>query len=157
MRAPFAQSRPTPFVGYTGPLDGSGPPLEGCPKLSVRTAPAIVHSMSVRPMWVRLLIASWALLQVAAAPATALVDALSASDRSVAVAHVEEHSSQYCQPPHSADCALCRYLSGNTATPRVAQAAGKIVRHESPAPGGVELDTGAAADELPLSRAPPVL
>lgn len=113
--------------------------------------------MSVRPRWIRVLTGILALLQVAAAPATALADALFASDPSAAVAHVEEHSSKSCQPPHSADCAFCRYLTGNAATPRRAKAVREIVRHDLLPPGQLELDTGNTTDELPLSRAPPVL
>src|SRR5947209_17932521 len=72
--------------------------------------------MSVRHGSTRVLIAAWALLQLGAAPTLALVDGATAlSHSALAVGHIEEHSSDSCQPPHSADCALCQSLSSHVA------------------------------------------
>src|SRR4051812_18482847 len=54
----------------------------------------------------------WALLQVALPAAMAVVDGAAVLRDGIDVsAHVEETSGKSCQPPHSAECATCRYLS----------------------------------------------
>jgi hypothetical protein len=48
-----------------------------------------------------------------AAPAVASVAEGSVAQHAVgAAAHIEEHGQKDCAPPHAADCALCRFLSG---------------------------------------------
>jgi hypothetical protein len=65
-----------------------------------------------------------------AAPGVASVAEGSFSQRAVDTrAHVEDHGQKDCAPPHAADCALCRFLSGTLghidmpALPAVARAA----------------------------------
>ena len=60
----------------------------------------------------RILALLWGALQFALPAAFALADGASAAHSAAeAVAHVEEHSGKRCQPPHSADCGICRYFS----------------------------------------------
>jgi len=59
-------------------------------------------------VWVLVL----AVLQLAATPALAIADGMLALRNSGrVVAHAEGHSSEHCKPPHSAECALCQFLS----------------------------------------------
>lgn len=52
-----------------------------------------------------------------AAPAVASVGEGLFSNRVIDPrSHVEDHGQTGCQPPHSADCALCRYLVDNAGT-----------------------------------------
>ena len=54
----------------------------------------------------------WAVLQFALPGAVAVLDGMATLRDGVgAVAHVEETSAKTCQPPHSAECGICRYLS----------------------------------------------
>ena len=111
----------------------------------------------MRPRWARVLIATWALLQLGTAPALALVDGLTApNDAALVGGHVEEHSSQSCQPPHPADCALCQSLSSHAANvASVPALTWPIVRHR----GAIERASASSqtvALDLSHSRAPPV-
>ena len=54
----------------------------------------------------------WAVLQLALPGALSVIDGSAMKRDGVdIVAHVEATSSKSCQPPHSTDCSLCRYLS----------------------------------------------
>jgi hypothetical protein len=54
----------------------------------------------------------WGVLQFALAGAVSVLDGAIALRGSADVAaHVEATSSSNCQPPHAADCGICRYLS----------------------------------------------
>ena len=65
----------------------------------------------------RVLALVWAVLQFALPSVVTLVDAISTGRSTAeAVAHVEESSSKSCQPPHSAECGLCRYVSASVST-----------------------------------------
>jgi hypothetical protein len=114
--------------------------------------------MSVRRGWLRLLIGSWALLQLAVGPALALVDGQSAlTDAGVgAVAHVEAHSTPKCQPPHGADCGLCQFLSTHTANARSLAVAIPVLRQLTAAPDWLWVHPGATEAAPSQSRAPPI-
>ena len=54
----------------------------------------------------------WAALQFALPGAVSVFDGIATlRDGIGAVAHIEDTSGKSCQPPHSAECGLCRYLS----------------------------------------------
>ena len=106
----------------------------------------------------RVLALVWAVLQFALPSVVTLVDAISTGRSAAeAVAHVEESSSTRCQPPHSAECALCRYVSATVATD-ASMAAGAWPLAEVAAPThAVPVLRGTFASLLPPSRAPPVV
>ena len=100
----------------------------------------------------------WAVLQFALPAVVTLVDAISTVRSTAdAVAHVEESSSKRCQPPHSAECALCRYVSATVATDaNVAAGAWPLAEVAAPTQAYPVLH-GTSAPLLPPSRAPPVV
>ena len=54
----------------------------------------------------------WAALQFAMPGAVSVLEGISTlRDGIGTVAHIEAVSSKTCQPPHSAECGICRYLS----------------------------------------------
>jgi hypothetical protein len=62
--------------------------------------------------WFRVSALLWAVLQLALPGALSVIDGAAMKRDGVdVVAHVEATSSKSCQPPHSTDCGLCRYLS----------------------------------------------
>lgn len=64
----------------------------------------------------RMLTLCWAVLQVALSGGVAVLDGAEAlRTGGGSVTHVEDASTRSCQPPHSAECSLCRYLSGFSA------------------------------------------
>jgi len=92
-----------------------------------------------------------------AAPAVASVAEGSVAQHAVgAPAHVEEHGQKDCAPPHAADCALCRFLSGTLghvdlpAAPLGVAAALPVT--------DVRTSTGASADRQGFdARGPPAI
>jgi hypothetical protein len=59
----------------------------------------------------RLLTLLLAAIQFAAPAALSVVDGTVASSERVSGAHFEAFGQNKCTPPHSADCAICRFLS----------------------------------------------
>jgi hypothetical protein len=90
-----------------------------------------------------------------AAPAVASVGEGVFSSRVVdPSSHVEEHGQKDCAPPHSADCAICRYLVDNNGSAPVAALLVAIVAEE-PAPV-VAISLGETADREGFdARGPP--
>ena len=71
--------------------------------------------MAIKGEWARLFVVAWAVVQLAASPVLSVMDGAYAQRNDNVAAHVEGHSSKSCQPPHSADCALCQFLSSHLA------------------------------------------
>jgi len=62
----------------------------------------------------------FAVAQFALPGALSVADGIDANVVGESVAHVEDIAHKQCKPPHTADCAVCRYLAtgtvGNSAT-----------------------------------------
>ncbi|PYP67733.1 MAG: hypothetical protein DMD26_03840 [Gemmatimonadetes bacterium] len=105
----------------------------------------------------RSLVLAWAILQLAVSPGLSLIDGeFALRHSSLVVSHVEGHSSESCQRPHSADCVLCQFLSSQVAsgsrTPAFPSPVDRFCR-------GAEAPVVFAASttfDLPSSRAPPL-
>jgi hypothetical protein len=72
--------------------------------------------------------------------------------------HIEAHGSSTCVPVHSADCAVCRVLSGGATVARSTAApvfATRIIRAAVPEYARVAVGTLAQCD--PSQRAPPIV
>ena len=100
----------------------------------------------------------WAVLQIALPGGLAVLDGMaSLRDRADVVAHVEATSGKTCQPPHSTECGLCRYLS----TGGVAQSGVGMLAWPSPVRGAspdAELSAPPCRIATTLhSRAPPLV
>ena len=101
----------------------------------------------------------WAVLQFALPTGASYLDAAIAARPSAAraVAHVEEGPGTGCQAPHSAECAVCRYLSSFASdAPHAAFAESGTHALVAP-PTCVTSHRDGAVDALPLSRAPPAV
>ena len=100
---------------------------------------------------------AWAVLQLAATPALALADgALALRNAGRVAAHIEGHSSESCQPPHSADCVLCQFVSSQVANDAsVTRVLWTALRFSRPVGSTVVTHAWAALD-LSNPRAPPV-
>lgn len=98
----------------------------------------------------------FAAMQIATPAFVSVADG--ARDRSVREegSHVEQFGQNACTPPHSADCAACRFLSGNVGdvSPTVSMFVSTDV---APAPGRLVAVGSAAARDGFNSRAPPIL
>src|SRR5256885_3153969 len=99
---------------------------------------------------------AWAVIQLAVAPALSLIDgAYAKRDNAVALAHVEGHSTKSCQPPHSADCALCQFVSSHAARVSTAPKLHWPAK-ATPCVGALtSVFSQWSTLELPASRAPP--
>ena len=100
----------------------------------------------------------WGVLQIALPLAILFGDATSAVAGSRrAAAHVEAAGSDSCAPVHTDECALCRFLSNNSATAVRAE----VLPDRAPARiclvDASPLNAAAAARRLPDSRAPPIV
>jgi hypothetical protein len=100
---------------------------------------------------------TWGVLQFVLPLAILFGDAHSAlSGSRRPVSHVESATTDNCQPVHTDECALCRFLSHNSAPvaraalPAVPERAGHSGCETTPA------SRAAVAGRLPDSRAPPV-
>lgn len=99
---------------------------------------------------------AWAVIQLAVGPTLSVIDgAYAKRDSDVVLAHVEGHSTKSCQPPHSADCAICQFVSA-----LVVRASNTPAIDWPPAPslavGERSNPAGPSATlELEQSRAPP--
>src|SRR5438067_7182553 len=106
---------------------------------------------------VRIWMLAWAVLQLAATPALALADgALALRNAGRVAAHIEGHSSESCQPPHSADCVLCQFVSSQVANTSTATVlAWPSARFHCPDAPAIVLGQRVTLD-LSYSRAPPI-
>jgi hypothetical protein len=68
--------------------------------------------MSRRTRFVTLLFAA---VQFAVPAVASVIDGAMASGGRNSAAHVESKGDRDCKPPHSADCAICQFLSGTHA------------------------------------------
>jgi hypothetical protein len=100
----------------------------------------------------------WAVLQLALPGTLATLDGLVAlrGDDDVR-AHVEGSSSKSCQPPHSADCGICRYLSLQGADDSHAPQAAVLPQRSEHVRSDCIRGHAGRAIARPLSRAPPLL
>jgi len=105
---------------------------------------------------IRALALTWGVLQFALPFAILFADAASAGASAGRVKiHVESAETNGCQPVHSDECALCRFLSQNNAsTPREALPV-VVASAAFPATDAPRVSSAAAAQRLPDSRAPP--
>jgi hypothetical protein len=99
----------------------------------------------------------WAVLQFALPGVVTILDgAIALRERASVVAHVEETSSKTCQPPHSTECGICRYLSagglndGGAGEPNWPLAGPALV------PDGVPGLSASLAASRSRARAPPL-
>ena len=105
----------------------------------------------------RLLIGSLALLQLAVAPALALIDGEAAlAESGLVTAHIESHSTPKCQSPHAADCGLCQFLSHQVVNARAVDVAIPVVRQAAVSRDRLTGENSAITGSLAQSRAPPV-
>ena len=104
----------------------------------------------------RLLTLLFAAAQFALPAAASIADGLAARATGNPRAHVENVAGTHCQPVHGADCTLCRYLSGTSATPAatpltpIQSAVGQCISSEN-------IAGRSAAHFQAHSRAPPTL
>ena len=111
--------------------------------------------MHLRPFtrFVTLLLAA---MQFAAPAFVSVVDGTVAKVVRDPVMHVESIGDNECTPPHSADCTVCRYLSGDVApAPEPAEAA--ISTEPELAFDRTAQLHGAPAFDYARSRAPPAV
>jgi hypothetical protein len=109
--------------------------------------------------WLSTLSLLWAVLQFALPTGVSYLDAAAASRSSAtpALAHVEDGPGQSCQPPHSAECAVCRYLSTYASDPAHQPSLEIRASGWHVAPTGTTWVYTASIEALPLCRAPPVV
>jgi hypothetical protein len=105
---------------------------------------------------IRALALTWGVLQFALPFAILFADAESATASTGQVKiHVEATESSACQPVHTDECALCRFLSQNNApTPRESLPV-VLASAGFPASDAPRVSGSAAIQRLPDSRAPP--
>src|SRR3954468_16837236 len=90
-----------------------------------------------------------------ALPAVASVaDGLSAAGGRNSAAHVEAKGDQDCKPPHTADCVICRFLSGTHSQSRNSATTPVLASRATPVEAFI-LVAGAAPRHGFNSRAPP--
>jgi hypothetical protein len=97
-----------------------------------------------------------AAMQFAAPAVVSVVDGAFAKSVRDPVMHVEANGDNECTPPHTADCTVCRYLSGNGAgvPERVAEL---IAIAGSSFVPDVALSAGTIVSGQQRSRAPPTV
>jgi hypothetical protein len=98
----------------------------------------------------------FAALQFALPGVASIVDGASARANDTVTAHVEDVAHRGCKPPHSADCAICRYLTGTFSTPATTPAPIPSLQVCSN-PGAVVTSCTRAELHGFNSRAPPIL
>jgi len=97
-----------------------------------------------------------AAMQFAVPAAISVVDGSVASSAREAGSHVEEFGQNQCKAPHSADCAICRFLS--TTQPEVVTAlATAVVNEIAPSPATLVAMSTTTARNGFNSRAPPTI
>src|SRR5437868_13591533 len=92
----------------------------------------------------RILTMVFAAIQFAAPAAASVGEGVFSHRAGNARMHIEESGQKDCAPPHSADCAICRYLVDNAGTVSAPALAMAIVA-EQPEPV-VTASLGASAD-----------
>jgi hypothetical protein len=104
---------------------------------------------------VRFLTLLLAAMQFAVPAVVSVVDGTVARSARESGTHIEAFGDNQCKPPHSADCAICRFLStthGQVGTPVAAVVLTKI----APPPTTLVALAGTAARHGFDSRAPPI-
>src|SRR3954471_15364529 len=110
--------------------------------------------MSSRTRGSRYLIVLCAFVQFILPGPLGILDAISAENARDTVAHVEETGSRQCQPPHCAECIICRHLStGFTRSEPVPSVDRQIARAELLASAELNLRSVSRRGFQP--RAPP--
>jgi hypothetical protein len=97
-----------------------------------------------------------AAIQLAAPAVTSVADGIFATQVVDATAHIEDQPTSDCEPPHSADCTVCRFLVDNTGT-LVASALGVAIVVEQPEPDVLRARGLAAERQGFDARGPPAL
>ena len=107
--------------------------------------------------WISTFSLIWAVLQFALPTGASYLDAAAASrpSASASVVHIEEGPGKSCQPPHSAECAVCRYLSSCSGDAPQQAPVQITTRATHLSPARVLSHGMGGIDALPLSRAPP--
>ena len=105
---------------------------------------------------VRFLTLLLAAMQFAVPAAMSVVDGTVARWGQDAGSHVEAFGQNACKPPHSADCAVCRFLS-TTHGQIDASVAAAVVTTIAPSPTTLVALSAAAARHGFDSRAPPAI
>jgi hypothetical protein len=114
----------------------------------------MLRAMRRRTPLVQIIALCWATFQLLSPAVGAVADGKLARGAAERVAHVESTTSATCPVVHPSDCALCRYLSGNSPrcvdTPAFRTARSGIL-------GGIGEDqlVGNVSLILPEGRAPP--
>ena len=104
----------------------------------------------------RFLTLLFAAVQFALPAAASIADGMAARGAGDRAAHVEGVLGTHCTPGHSADCALCRYLSGTA--PKAVAAAYPLPQTTSGLRvASVDVAARSAAHRCAQSRAPPML
>jgi hypothetical protein len=104
----------------------------------------------------RLLTLVLAAIQLAMPAVTSVADGAVAKLVSDPGMHVESLGDNQCTPPHSADCAVCRYLSGDSAP--VPEPVAPMEPGEALPPFAVAPQLrGAVIHDFTKSRAPPAV
>src|SRR4051812_7157559 len=104
----------------------------------------------------RIITMVFAAIQFAAPAAASVGEGVFAHRAGNAQVHVEESGQKDCAPPHSADCAICRYLVDNTgAVPSAAVLVAIVADQPEPV---VAVSVGASADGDGFdARGPPAI
>ena len=110
----------------------------------------------MKSRFARILILLLAAIQFAAPAAASVAEGNFARRGVDPRAHVEEHGQKDCAPPHSADCAICRYLVNNVGSvPAPALLVAIVAEQPEPA---VAISLGASADRDGFdARGPPAI
>ena len=99
----------------------------------------------------------WAVLQFALPGTVAVLDGATAlrGDADVA-SHVEATSGKSCQPPHSAECGICRYLSAGGVNDGGVDAPAWASLTSTSLSDGQQAIPASYAAARPRARAPPL-
>jgi hypothetical protein len=102
----------------------------------------------------RLMMLLLAAIQFAAPAVTSVADGIFANQVVDARAHIEDQPTSDCEPPHSADCTVCRFLVDNSGAVTAPAVAGAIVVEQ--AQPDARMTLRAAIDGQPFdARGPP--
>lgn len=105
---------------------------------------------------VRFLTLLLAAMQFAVPAVVSVVDGVVARHGRESATHIEEFGQNACKPPHSADCAVCRFLS-TTHGQVDASVAAAVVTTIAPSPTTLVAHSATAAPQGFDSRAPPAI
>src|SRR5262249_50034711 len=99
---------------------------------------------------------TWGVLQFALPFAILFADAATAAASATEVkVHIEATGTKTCTPVHTDECALCRFLSQNSAPIARESLPVVVVAAVFPATDAPRVSCAAAVQRLPDSRAPP--